>query len=143
MRKMFVLFVFIFSFFTNLVFSQSSVEQNVASVAFIQGTTAFKSGEWMSAVFMLRRAVSYPDNFNDDTWYMLITAEMYAGEYKSAYQDCESFLANFPESTYVSYIVYHKGRTLFCLGEYERSVLVLSDFCHFYPDNEMYASALF
>ena len=66
MRKMFVLFVFIFSFFTNLVFSQSSVEQNVASVAFIQGTTAFKSGEWMSAVFMLRRAVSYPDNFNDE-----------------------------------------------------------------------------
>ena len=74
---------------------------------------------------------------------MLITAEMYAGEYKSAYQDCEVFLKDFPDSPYLSYIMYHKGRALFCLGEYERSVIQLSDFCHYYPDHEMYASALF
>ena len=117
--------------------------QNIASAAFLQGTDAFKSGEWMSAVFMLRRAVSYPENCNSDTWYMLITAEMYAGEYKSAYQDCEMFLKDFPDSPYLSYIMYHKGRALFCLGEYERSVIQLSDFCHYYPDHEMYASALF
>lgn len=117
--------------------------QNIASAAFLQGTDAFKSGEWMSAVFMLRRAVSYPENCNSDTWYMLITAEMYAGEYKSAYQDCEMFLKDFPDSPYLSYVMYHKGRALFCLGEYERSVIQLSDFCHYYPDHEMYASALF
>ena len=117
--------------------------QNIASAVFLQGTDAFKSGEWMSAVFMLRRAVSYPENCNSDTWYMLITAEMYAGEYKSAYQDCEMFLKDFPDSPYLSYIMYHKGRALFCLGEYERSVIQLSDFCHYYPDHEMYASALF
>ena len=117
--------------------------QNIASAAFLQGTDAFKSGEWMSAVFMLRRAVSYPENCNSDTWYMLITAEMYAGEYKSAYQDCEMFLKDFPDSPYLSYIMYHKGRALFCLCEYERSVIQLSDFCHYYPDHEMYASALF
>ena len=117
--------------------------QNIASAAFLQGTDAFKSGEWMSAVFMLRRAVSYSENCNSDTWYMLITAEMYAGEYKSAYQDCEMFLKDFPDSPYLSYVMYHKGRALFCLGEYERSVIQLSDFCHYYPDHEMYASALF
>ena len=117
--------------------------QNIASAAFLQGTDAFKSGEWMSAVFMLRRAVSYPENCNSDTWDMLITAEMYAGEYKSAYQDCEMFLKDFPDSPYLSYVMYHKGRALFCLGEYERSVIQLSDFCHYYPDHEMYASALF
>ena len=117
--------------------------QNIASAVFLQGTDAFKSGEWMSAVFMLRRAVSYPENCNSDTWYMLITAEMYAGEYKSAFQDCEMFLKDFPDSPYLSYIMYHKGRALFCLGEYERSVIQLSDFCHYYPDHEMYASALF
>lgn len=117
--------------------------QSVASAAFLQGTDAFRKGEWMSAVFMLRRAVTYSENNNADTWYMLITAEMYAGEYKAAFQDCESFLRDFPESPYISYIMYHKGRALFCLGEYERSVLQLSDFCHYYPEHEMYASALF
>ena len=118
-------------------------EHSLAQASFVQGTTAFRKGEWMSAVFMLRRAVSYPENYNQDTWYMLITAEMYAGEYKTAFQDCESYLRNFPESPYTSYISYHKGRALFCIGEYERSVLLLSDFCHLYPDHEMYAAALF
>lgn len=129
-------------FFARPVYAQYG-GQSVASAAFLQGTDAFRKGEWMSAVFMLRRAVTYSENNNADTWYMLITAEMYAGEYKSAFQDCEAFLRDFPESPYVSYIMYHKGRALFCLGEYERSVLQLSDFCHYYPEHEMYASALF
>ena len=74
---------------------------------------------------------------------MLITAEMYAGEYKNAYQDCETYMQNFPESPYDSYVLYHRGRALFCMGEYEKSVLILSDFCHQYPDHEMYPSALY
>ena len=127
---------------SSVCFAQNS-EHNIASAAFVQGTTAYRSGEWMSAVFMLRRAVSYPENYNEETWYMLISAEMYAGEYKTAYQDSENFLTNFPESQYVSNITYNKGKALFCLGEYERSILVLSDFCHLYPEHEMYASALF
>lgn len=129
-------------FFAVPVFSlENGLDSSAA--AFVQGTTAFRSGEWMSAVFMLRRAVSYPENFNPETWYMLIAAEMYAGEYKSAFQDAETYLSAFPDSLYESYVMYHKGRALFCLGEYERSVLLLSDFCHLYPEHEMYASALF
>lgn len=133
----------LFVLFLSPSFSQAASEHSLAQASFVQGTTAFRKGEWLSAVFMLRRAVSYPENYNQDTWYMLITAEMYAGEYKTAFQDCEAYLRNFPESPYTSYITYHKGRSLFCLGEYERSVLLLSDFCHLYPDHEMYAAALF
>ncbi len=114
-----------------------------ASAAFVQGAEAFRQGEWISAVFLLRKAVSYHENMNADTFYMLIAAEMYAGEYKSALQDCEEYLRLFPESGYISYVSYHKGRALFFLGEYEKSVFLLSDFCHQYPDHEMYASALF
>ncbi|MDE5898947.1 MAG: outer membrane protein assembly factor BamD [Treponemataceae bacterium] len=123
--------------------SAGQEERNLASAAFVQGADAFRAGEWMSAVFMLRRAVSYPENDTADTWYMLIAAEMYAGEYRSAFQDCEHFLAAFPDSPYVSYVSYHKGRALFYLGEYEKAVLLLSDFCHQNPEHEMYASALF
>lgn len=143
MRRNFKGFAFSIAFFLSVpVFSQVA-EQNIASAAFVQGTNAFKGGEWMSAVFMLRRAVSYPENFNADTLYMLITAEMYAGEYKAAFQDCETFMREFSDSQYISYILYHQGRALFYIGEYDRSVLVLSDFCHQYPEHEMYASALF
>lgn len=41
------------------VFAQSS-NQNLADSAFVQGTVAYRKGEWMSAVFLLRKAVSYP-----------------------------------------------------------------------------------
>ena len=124
------------------VFAQNS-DSGLASTAFVQGAKAFGAGEWMSSIFLLRKAVSYSENNNAETWYMLITAEMYAGEYKNAFQDCESYLRDFSDSPYVSHVIYHKGRALFCMGEYEKSVLTLSDFCHQYQDHEMYPSALY
>ncbi|MCK9170051.1 MAG: tetratricopeptide repeat protein [Treponema sp.] len=120
-----------------------SAENTVESAAFVQGCSAFKSGDWNSAMILLRKAVSYPVNNTADSWYMLIVSEMYAGEYKSASSDCDSFVSAFPDSMYTAYIRYQKGRSLFYLGEYEKSVLWLSDFCHQYPEHEMYASALF
>ena len=141
MRKVYTLLIlFLLSGYS--LFSQAS-GQSLPVTAFVQGAKAFSSGEWTSSIFLLRKAVSYPENFNPDTWYMLITAEMYAGEYKNAYQDCETYMQNFPESPYDSYVLYHRGRVLFCMGEYEKSVLILSDFCHQYPDHEMYPSALY
>ena len=143
-RKLFFAFI-IFSFFLGSeVFAQNiSSQSELSSAAFVQGTEAFKKGEWMSSVFLFRKALSYSENYNAETLYMLITAEMYAGEYKSAFNDCEQFIQNFYDSPYISYILYHKGRALFYLGEYEKSILVLSDYCHQYPEHEMYASALF
>lgn len=140
-KNLLVVFLLGISFFSP-VFAQNS-GAGVASVAFVQGAKAFSSGEWMSAIFQLRKAVSYSENNNAETWYMLIAAEMYAGEYKNAFQDCELYLKNFPGSPYTSYVLYHKGRALFFMGEYENSILVLSDFCHQYSDHEMYASALY
>lgn len=122
--------------------AQSS-ESSLAGSAFVQGAKAFGAGEWMSSIFLLRKAVAYSENNNAETWYMLITAEMYAGEYKNAFQDCESYLIDFSDSPYVSHVLYHKGRSLFCMGEFEKSVLTLSDFCHQYQEHEMYPSALY
>jgi TolA-binding protein len=118
-------------------------ENTVETAAFVQGCSAFKSGDWNSAMILLRKAVSYSANDTADSWYMLIVSEMYAGEYKSASADCDTFIRSFPDSMYMAYIRYQKGRALFYLGEYEKSALWLSDFCHQYPEHEMYASALF
>lgn len=141
MKKFFV-FALLILMSANFGFTQTST-QSPSVTAFVQGAKAFSAGEWTSSIFLLRKALSYPENFNQDTWYMLITAEMYAGEYKNAFQDCETFTQNFPESPYDSYVLYHRGRALFCMGEYEKSVLVLSDFCHQFPEHEMYPSALY
>lgn len=132
----------VFAFLLPLFYSYAS-EQSLASSAFVQGADAFRAGDWISSLFLLRKAVAYPENFNAETYYMLITAEMYSGEYKNAFHDCEIYLKNFFDSVYVSYVIYHKGRALYYLGEYDKSVIVMSDFCHQYPEHEMYASALF
>jgi TolA-binding protein/cell division protein FtsB len=118
-------------------------DRTAENTSFAQGCSAYKVGDWHSSMILLRKAVAYPANNTADTWYMLISSEMYAGEYKSALTDSDSFITSFPRSQYLPYIQYQKGRALFYLGEYEKSVLLLSDFCHQFPENKMYASALF
>ncbi len=114
-----------------------------ATAAYLEGCKAFSRGEWNSAVFLLKKAASYPENDNPDTHYMMISAEIYAEDYKNALDDCEDFLRVFPESIYVPRIQYMKGKLLYNLGEFEKAIVVLSDFCHRNEDNELYPSALF
>ncbi len=111
--------------------------------AFTQGCAAFKSGDWYSAMISLRQASTYPENDTGETRYMLIAAEMYSGAYAEAVADCDYYLRNFQGGPYESYVQYQKGRAFCYLGEYEKAVLLLSDFCHQYADHEMYASSLF
>jgi len=114
-----------------------------ASSAYLEGCKAFSRGEWNSAVFLLKKAASYPENDNPDTQYMMISAEIYAEDYKNALDDCDDFLKVFPDSLYVARIQYMKGKLLYNLGEYEKSIVVLSDFCHRNEENDLYPSALF
>ena len=140
MKKNYKLFfaALIFLFFSSNFFASES-----ASTAYLEGCKAFSRGEWNSAVFLLKKAASYSENDNPDTHYMMISAEIYAEDYKNALDDCEDFLRIFPESIYVPRIQYMKGKLLYNLGEYEKSIVVLSDFCHRNEENELYPSALF
>lgn len=124
-----------FSFFA---FSSES-----ASMAFVEGCKAYSTGDWGSAKIMLKKAVSYTQNQNADTYYMLISAEINAGDYKGALEDCNYYLDHFKNSIYYPRISYQKGKLLYNLGEYEKSIIALSDFCHQYENNELYPYALF
>ena len=124
-----------FSFFA---FSSES-----ASMAFVEGCKAYSIGDWSSAKIMLKKAVSYAQNQNADTYYMLISAEINAGDYKGALEDCNYYLEHFKNSIYYPRISYQKGKLLYNLGEYEKSIIALSDFCHQYENNELYPYALF
>ena len=103
---------------------------------------AYFGSDWQSAVMLFRKAMSDPQNESDAALYMLISAEMKAMGYKAALSDSDYFLKNYPESKYASLIKYQRGKCLYSLGEFDKAVLALSDFCHQYPSNEMYSSAL-
>ena len=114
-----------------------------ASSAFVEACKAYSRGDWSDAKFMLKKAVSYSENMNPDTYYMLITSEVYDGDYRNALDDCNFFIESFPKSVYYPRICYQKGKLLYSLGEYEKSIVVLSDFCHRYEKDDLYSFALF
>ena len=114
-----------------------------ASSAFVEACRSYSRGDWSDAKFQLKKAVSYKENLNPDTYFMLIMAEVYDGDNKTALDDCNFFLENFSDSMYFSRVYYQKGKQLYTLGEYEKSIVVLSDFCHLYDEDELYSYALF
>ena len=137
MKKIIAVLALIYSF-SIFAFSSES-----ASMAFVEGCKAYSMGDWSSAKIMLKKAVSYTQNQNADTYYMLISAEINAGDYKGALEDCNYYLEHFKNSIYYPRISYQKGKLLYNLGEYEKSIIALSDFCHQYENNELYPYALF
>ena len=137
MKKIIAVLALIYSF-SFFAFSSES-----ASMAFVEGCKAYSTGDWGSAKIMLKKAVSYTQNQNADTYYMLISAEINAGDYKGALEDCNYYLDHFKNSIYYPRISYQKGKLLYNLGEYEKSIIALSDFCHQYENNELYPYALF
>ena len=40
-------------------------------------------------------------------------------------------------------MIYQKGKNLYHISDYEKAVITLSDFCHTYPEHNLYASSLF
>lgn len=124
------------------VFMNVSASES-ASSAFVEACRAYSRGDWSDAKFMLKKAVSYKENLNPDTYFMLIMAEVYDGDSKGALDDCNFFLENFSDSLYYPRVYYQKGKLLYALGEYEKSIVVLSDFCHLYEEDDLYSFALF
>ena len=58
--------------------------QKPGQTALAQGCEAFRSGDWNSAVLLLRKAAAYSENNTAETQYMLIASEMYSGQYRGA-----------------------------------------------------------
>ncbi len=130
-------------FLTAALFSLPLVAESSSESAFAAGCKAYAAGDWTSAVFSLKKAASFEQNNNPDTFYMLINAEIYSGDYESALEDCVYYQEEFKGSLYESNVVYLKGRCYFSLGEYDKAVITLSDFCHQYEKHDMYAAGLF
>ncbi len=138
MKKFLAVTLTVFSLFVCMPLSAGSYTSDQQ-----QGFDAYRKNDWTSAMFFLRKAGSSTTGYDSETLYMLVMSEMYAGEYKSALSDANLFLQKFASSRYAPYMHFQKGRALHFLGNNEDAVLVLSDFCHQNPKNELYASALY
>ena len=121
----------------------SAAASESAASAFVEACKSYSKGDWSDAKFQLKKAVSYKENLNPDTYFMLVMAEVYDGDNKNALDDCNFFLESFPNSLYYARVYYQKGKLLYSLGEYEKSIVVLSDYCHLYEADELYSYALF
>jgi tetratricopeptide (TPR) repeat protein len=139
------IFAYLVVVFLPLVIAFSVPAQNstAADDLLVRGYKAYNAGDWKTALAAYRKAVKIPEYSTEDTWFMLIVSELYAAEYAPVVQDAEHFLTLFPKSTYISYVRYHLGRAYFLLGNYVNAVYHLTEFCHAYPNHELYASALF
>lgn len=137
------------------IFAPLSADDFSAARLFSQGETlgsdavlgeaynAYADGDYESALFLFRRALTDRQNQSDSVLYMTIMAGMHSGQYDAAYADAEYFLSAYPGSEYAPLVKYQSARALFCLGDYDNSLIALGDFCHENPQSMMYASALF
>lgn len=121
----------------------SAFSNESATSAFVEGCRAYSQGDWTSAKFTLRKAISYKQNVNPDVYYMLIASEVSDGDYKAALSHCDTYLSKFPNTIYYNRISYLKGKVLYSLGENEKAIIILSDFCHQNENDELYPYALF
>lgn len=133
--------IFLFAVF--LLLAKTFVFSQTAQAAFNQACNAYRLNDWENSQILFRKAVAYPENNTEETYFMLVSSEIYAGNYTAALADCSRFLNQFPYGKYASYIKYQRGRAFYCTGAYSDAVLALSDFCHEYPDHELYPSALY
>ncbi|MBP5402306.1 MAG: tetratricopeptide repeat protein [Treponema sp.] len=123
--------------------SSSNTMSQQSGEIFADALNAYKNYEWNNSIFLFKKLHANPENITPESMYILIMAQTYAGRYKQAADDCSFFLKNFPNSQYAQLVIYQKGKNLYQTGDYEKSIITLSDFCHAYPTHQLYAASLF
>lgn len=113
-----------------------------AQGALALGCAAYSDGEWGSAALFFKRAQAM-GGLTDEAWYMLVRSEMQLGDDRAAQADCERFVVLRAESEYAPYMMYLNGALLHRLGQNERAVSSLCEFCRENPGSFLYADALY
>lgn len=157
MKKSLIFFFVILCGIFQLSYSQdidatSSIELNLNnesinyendSYMFADALKAYSNRDWKTAVFLFKKFHSNQKNISQESLYMLIMAETFNDQYKLAISDCDLFIKKFPNSQYLQFVKYQKGKNLFCVADFEKSIIILSDFCHLYPRHQLYVHSLY
>ena len=129
-------------------FDSDSVNVNVlssreASSNYADALKAYSRRDWKTSIFLFKKLHTNQADITPESLYMQIMAQTYDGQYKQAVNDCDLFLKEFSNNQYAQLVMYQKGKILYQIEDYEKSILTLSDFCHSNPKHKLYSSALF
>lgn len=129
-------------------FDSDSVNVNVlssreASSTYADALKAYSRRDWKTSIFLFKKLHTNQADITPESLYMQIMAQTYDGQYKQAVNDCDLFLKEFSNNQYAQLVMYQKGKILYQIEDYEKSILTLSDFCHSNPKHKLYSSALF
>jgi outer membrane protein assembly factor BamD (BamD/ComL family) len=128
------------------IFSITGIAISVAQTSddlLIRGYEAYNRRDWPLAIQSYRSAVSNLRYSTPENWFMLILSQLYAGEYGGVITDGDIFLSSFPASSYTPYVRYHMGRANYLAGNYANAAYFLTEFCHAYPNHELFPSAIY
>ncbi|GEM_PF-949311 len=121
----------------------AAADSSTSDEALLQALASYRDRDWGSAAIFMRRALLDPQNESPEMRYLLIMSEMLSKDYASAVSDCTAFLSAYADKPLARNVQYQKGRALHHVGQNDKAVLLLSDFCHQYPGTRMYPSALY
>nr|WP_318706225.1 tetratricopeptide repeat protein [uncultured Treponema sp.] len=129
-------------------FDSDSVNVNVlssreASSTYADALKAYSRRDWKTSIFLFKKLHTNQADITPESLYMQIMTQTYDGQYKQAVNDCDLFLKEFSNNQYAQLVMYQKGKILYQIEDYEKSILTLSDFCHSNPKHKLYSSALF
>lgn len=131
-----------FSFDSDSVNVEVLSSSEAASI-YADALNAYSKSDWKTSVFLFKKLHADSANITPESLYMQIMAQTYNGQFKNAISDCELFARQFPANQYGALVAYQKGKNLFQIEDYEKSILSLSEFCHLNPSHKLYSSALF
>lgn len=114
-----------------------------ASSTYADALKAYSRRDWKTSIFLFKKLHTNQADITPESLYMQIMAQTYDGQYKQAVNDCDLFLKEFSNNQYAQLVMYQKGKILYQIEDYEKSILTLSDFCHSNPKHKLYSSALF
>ena len=119
-------------------FDSDSVNVNVlssreASSTYADALKAYSRRDWKTSIFLFKKLHTNQADITPESLYMQIMAQTYDGQYKQAVNDCDLFLKEFSNNQYAQLVMYQKGKILYQIEDYEKSILTLSDFCHSNP----------
>ena len=114
-----------------------------ASSTYADALKAYSRRDWKTSIFLFKKLHTNQADITPESLYMQIMAQTYDRQYKQAVNDCDLFLKEFSNNQYAQLVMYQKGKILYQIEDYEKSILTLSDFCHSNPKHKLYSSALF
>ncbi len=139
-RAIFSIFI-IFILVSGAVWAQTEQGQKILN----EGITDFQNSRFNQAISTFREILVDPGmtEYQGSAYFWVAKSNMALGYLDEAAEDMEFFIANFPESNYVSEARYQQARIEFLKGNYQKAIQIFSSFIEQFPNSPYVANAYY